>query len=186
MFANFFIYGEGNFGEEIGRNFRKGSGQVSDVSCQEILGSEWRCGVSPRGYLALLDFFLFFFDFNAKRLQKFQVLVADLELGVGAEGGNQGSFVAAGHALFADADGGFEDEKNIVATFFYAGHDFGNLLRVGQRLIDGFAQFLHELLQLRIHETPSGRNVAGGRDHGPLEFPQPALYAAALLKSTRG
>jgi hypothetical protein len=24
------------------------------------------------------------------------------------------------------------------------------------------------LLQLRIHETPSGRNVAGGRDHGPL------------------
>ena len=84
MFANFFISGEGNFGEEIGRNCLKGRGQVSDLSCQEILGSEWRCGVSPRGHLALLDFFLFFFDFNAKRPQKFQVLVADLELGVGA------------------------------------------------------------------------------------------------------
>jgi hypothetical protein len=32
MFANFFIYGEGNFGEEIGRNFRKGSEQVSQMS----------------------------------------------------------------------------------------------------------------------------------------------------------
>jgi len=83
MFAKFFISGEGNFEEEIGRNFR-GRRQVSDVSCQEIRGREWRCWVAPRGYLALLDFFFFFFDFNAKRFQKFQVLVADLELGVGA------------------------------------------------------------------------------------------------------
>jgi hypothetical protein len=135
---------------------------------RKLGGRECRYWVAPRGYLALLDFFLFFFDFNAKRFQKFQVLVADLELGVGAEGGNQGSLVAAGHALFADTDGGLEDEKNIVTAFLDASYDFGNLLRVSQRLIDGFAQFLHELLQLRIHETPSGRNVAGGRDHRPL------------------
>ena len=70
MFAKFFISGEGNFEEEIGTNFREGRRQVSDVSCQEIRGREWRCGVSPRGYLALLDFFLFFFDFNAKRFEE--------------------------------------------------------------------------------------------------------------------
>jgi len=39
MFAKFFISGEGNFEEEIGRNFREGRRQVSDASCQEILGS---------------------------------------------------------------------------------------------------------------------------------------------------
>ena|SRR5580765_3563264 len=121
--------------------------------------------------MALLNFFLCFLDFDAKRFQELQVLVADLELGVSAESGDEGSLVAAGDTLFANPDGGFEDEKNIVAAFLDAGYDFGNLLRVGQRLIDGFAQFLHELLQLRIHETPSRWNVAGAKSQAAMIFP---------------
>ena len=57
-------------------------------------------------------------------------------------------------ALLADADGGFEDQKNVVAAFLDAGDDFGDLLGIGQRSVDGFAQFLHELLQLLIHASP--------------------------------
>ena len=66
---------------------------------------------------------VFFVDLDAQRLEKLQILIADLEFGVGAEGGDQGSLVGGVFALLADADGGFEDEENVVAAFLDAGHD---------------------------------------------------------------
>src|SRR4029077_11225646 len=88
---------------------------------------------------------------------KFQILIADLEFGVGAEGGNQGSLVGGVLALLADANGGFENEENVVAAFLDAGNDFGDRFGIGQRLIDRFSEFFHELLQLLIHESPWNR-----------------------------
>ena len=58
-------------------------------------------------------------------------------------------------ALLADADGGFEDEKNVVAAFLDAGNHFGDRFGIGQRLVDRFSEFFHELFQLLIHESPS-------------------------------
>ena len=60
--------------------------------------------------------------------EKLQILIADLEFGIGAESGDQGSLVAGVFALFADADRGFEDEENIVAAFLNAGNDIGDVL----------------------------------------------------------
>jgi len=37
----------------------------------------------------LLDFFLFFFNFNAERFQKFQILIADFEFRIGAKRGDE-------------------------------------------------------------------------------------------------
>ena len=53
--------------------------------------------------------------------------------------------------MLAYADGGFEDQENVVSAFLDAGNDLGNFFRVGKRFVDGFAEFLHELFQLLIH-----------------------------------
>jgi hypothetical protein len=99
-------------------------------------------------------FFFFFFDFDAEGFQEFEILVADFKFGVGRESGNQGSLVGRFFPLLADADGGFEDEENVVAAFFDAGDDFGNLFGIGKRLVDGLAEFLHELFELLVHFVP--------------------------------
>ena len=65
-------------------------------------------------------------------------------------------------ALLADANRGFEDEKNVVAAFLDAGNDFGDRFGIGQRLVDRFSEFFHELLQLLIHESPSKSDAADG------------------------
>ena len=143
----------------------------------------------PRGTLCasrLLDFFLFLPDLDAEGFEEFYVLIVDFEFGVGAEGGDEGSLVSPGHALFADADGGFEDEEDVVAAFLDAGDDFGDLFGLGQRFIDGFAQVFHELLELRIHESPSKYDNRGRPRSQAAVISPSALYAGALLKSTCG
>ena len=67
---------------------------------------------------------------------------------------NKGRFIRGLVALLADPDRGFEHQKNIVAAFFDAGDDFGDLFGIGERFVDGFAQFFHELLELLIHAVP--------------------------------
>jgi hypothetical protein len=99
----------------------------------------------------------FVVDLDAERLEKFKILIADLELGIGAEGRYQGSLVGGVFALLADADGGFENEENVVAAFLDTGNDFGDRFGVGQRLVDRFSEFFHELFQLLIHESPWNR-----------------------------
>lgn len=105
---------------------------------------------------------VFFVNLDAEGLEKLQILIADLELGIGAEGGDQGSLVGGVFALLADADGGFENEENVVAAFLDTGNDFGDRFGVGQRLIDRFSEFFHELLQLLIHESPWNRTPLMG------------------------
>jgi hypothetical protein len=95
-----------------------------------------------------------FFDLDAQGFQEFEVLIADFEFGIAAEGGDQGSLVGGFVAGLADADGGFEYQENVVAAFFDAGDDFGDLIGVGERLVDGFPQFLHELLEFLVHAIP--------------------------------
>jgi len=98
--------------------------------------------------------FFFFFDFDAERFQELEILVADFEFGVGGESGDEGSFVGGFFALLAYADGGFEDEEDVVTAFFDAGDDFGDLFGVGERFVDGFAEFLHELFELLVQWVP--------------------------------
>ena len=76
--------------------------------------------------------------------------------------GDQGSLVGGVFALLADADGGFENQKNVVAAFLDAGHDFGDRFGIGKRLVDRFSEFFHELLQLLIHESPWNRTPLMG------------------------
>src|ERR1700683_2026764 len=91
-----------------------------------------------------------FFDLDAQRFEELQVLIADFEFWIGAEGGDERGLVGGFVARLADADGGFEHQKNIVTAFFDAGDDFGNLVGVGQRLIDGFPKFFHQLLKFLV------------------------------------
>ena len=97
---------------------------------------------------------LVFVNFDAKRFQKLEILVVDFEFGISGESGDEGGFVGGFFALFTYADGGFEDEENIIAAFFDAGDNFGDLFRIGKRFIDGFAEFFHELFQLLVHVVP--------------------------------
>src|SRR6266436_409469 len=122
-------------------------------------------------------------DLDAEGLKKLQILIADLEFCIGAEGGDQGSLVGV-FPLLADADGGFEDEENVVATFLDAGNDFGDRFGIGKRLVDRFSEFFHELLQLLIHESPWNRTPLMGDITSDCDDAQPSLYAWPLLKST--
>src|ERR1700722_1614440 len=79
-----------------------------------------------------------FLNFDAKGLEKLQILVVDFEFGVGGQRSNEGSFVGSFFALLADADGRFEDKKNVVAAFFDPGDDFGDLFGIRERLVDRF------------------------------------------------
>ncbi len=104
--------------------------------------------------LSLHVFIFFFFDFDAEGFEELEILVADFEFGIGGEGGDERSLVGGFFALLADADGGFEDQEDVVAAFFDAGDDFGDLFGIGERLVDGFAEFLHELFELLVHLVP--------------------------------
>ena len=109
--------------------------------------------------------FFFFFDLDAQRLEELQILIVNFEFRVGGESGNERGFVGGFFALLANADGGFEYEKNIVAAFFNAGDNFGDLFGVRERFVDGFAEFLHELLELLIHVVPPVRRLAWRNTH---------------------
>ena len=101
-------------------------------------------------------------DLDAQRLQELQVLIADLEFGIAGERGDQGSLVSGFLAGLADADGGFEDQENVVAAFLDFGNDIGDLLGVGQRFVDRLAQLLHQLLQLLVHMAPCSHSYLIG------------------------
>ncbi len=122
--------------------------RVSQVPA-ELCSCRTAEGLSPHAL-----FFFFFFDFDSEGFQELQILVADFELGVGGEGGDKRSLVGGFLALLADADRSFEDQENIVSTFFDAGDNFGDLFGIGERLVDGFAEFLHELFELLVHAVP--------------------------------
>jgi len=111
---------------------------------------------TPQGKSEKRLLFLFFVVFNldAERFEEFQILIADFEVGIGAERGDKRGLVGSVFALFADADGGFENQENVIAAFLDAGHDFGDRFGIGQRLVDRFSEFFHELLQLLIHDSP--------------------------------
>ena len=114
-------------------------------------------------YLYFWLFFVFFvFNLDAQGFQKLQVLVADLEFRVGTEGGDKRSLIGRVFALLADANGGLKYKENVVAAFFNAGNDFGDLFGVGKRFVDGFPEFFHELFQLLIHESPWNRTPLMG------------------------
>jgi hypothetical protein len=120
-----------------------------------VLAELRSCRDSPGGRLYIsIVFLFFFFDFDAEGFEEFEILVADFEFGVGGEGGDEGSLVRGFFALLADADGGFEDQENVIAAVFDAGDDFGDLFGLGERLVDGFAELLHELLELLVHLVP--------------------------------
>ena len=126
----------------------------------------------------------FFVQFDAEGFEKLQILIADLEFGIGAEGRDQGSLIGCVFALFADADGGLENEENVVSAFLDAGNDFGDRFGIGKRLIDRFSEFLHELLQLLIHESPWNRTPLTADIISDYDAAHPVLYARSLLKST--
>jgi hypothetical protein len=117
-------------------------------------------GTAEAALSTSLSFFLFF-DLDAERFQELQILIADFELGIGGQSGDEGSFVGGFFALLADADGGFENQENIVTALFDAGDNFGDLFGIGERLVDGFAEFLHELFELLIQLVPPDRRLPG-------------------------
>ena len=69
-------------------------------------------------------------------------MIADLELRVAGQGGDHGALVGL-LAGTADADGRFEHQEDIVAAILDPGDYISNLVRVGPRLVDGFAELFH-------------------------------------------
>ena len=51
-----------------------------------------------------------------------------------------------------ETDGGLQHQKDIVAAGLDPGDDLGDLVGFRQGLVDGIAEFLHELLQFVVHE----------------------------------
>jgi len=94
---------------------------------------------------------MFFVDFDAQRFEEFQILITDLQLRIGGHSGDERSLVWRLFALLAHADRRFQDQENVIATLFNAGHNFRNLLGVRQRFVNRVAELFHELLELWIH-----------------------------------
>lgn len=82
------------------------------------------------------------FDFDSEGLQELNVLIADLQLRVAGQSSDHGTLIRL-LAWAADANRRFEHQENVVAAIFDPGNHVSNLVRVGQRLVDGFAKFLH-------------------------------------------
>jgi len=101
----------------------------------------------------------FFLDLDAEGLQELEVLVVDLEFRIGRESGDQRCLVGGFFALLAHPNGGFKNEKNIVTTLLDARDDFGDLFRVGERFVDSFAEFLHQIFELLIHVIPQSPSI---------------------------
>lgn len=105
-----------------------------------------------RDFRGLMLFF--FFDLNAERFEELQVLIVDFEFRIGGKSGNQGSLVGGFLTLFTHADGGFEDQENIIAALFNARDNLGDLFGIRERFVDGFAQFFHQVFELLVHVSP--------------------------------
>ena len=60
-------------------------------------------------------------NFDAERLEEFQVLVVDLEFRIGGQGRDQRSLIGRFFALLADADSRFENQEDVVSTLLDAG-----------------------------------------------------------------
>src|ERR1017187_6013602 len=83
-------------------------------------------------FVRLVCVVLLFFNLNAQRLQEFEILVADLELRIRRQRGDERGFIGRFFALLADADGSFEDQEDVVATLLDAGDNFRDLLGIGK------------------------------------------------------
>ena len=83
-------------------------------------------------------------------------MVADLEFRIAGQCSDKRALVGTLFARSAYANGGFQNEKNVITTLFDPGNNFRNLVRVGQRLVDCFTQFFHQLLKLLVHEILPG------------------------------
>src|SRR5438105_2679379 len=94
------------------------------------------------------------FDLDSQGLQELEILLADFEIRIAGQGSDHRGFVAGFFAGTADANCGFEHQENIVTAIFDPGDDVRNLFRISKRLVDGFAQFFHQVLQLLVHESP--------------------------------
>jgi len=115
---------ENTHGQE---KFRSDGRGISEVRLQRYMGGKKFEIEDCRS--ALLFFFLFL-DLDPQRFQELQILVVDLKFRIGRERSDEGSLVGGFFALLAHADGGFEDQKNIVAAFLDSGDDFSDLFGV--------------------------------------------------------
>ena len=48
----------------------------------------------------------------------------------------------------------FEDQENVIAALFDARDNFGDLFRIREGFVDGFAEFLHQIFELLVHVPP--------------------------------
>jgi hypothetical protein len=96
--------------------------------------------------------------------------------GEGAGGGVLAVVFAVFSVVFdlVEADGGFEHEQDVEALFADFADDTGDLVRVGDGLVDGFAEFLDKVLDLLIQR------------HLPGEFLECTHHAMGLPCEIRG
>jgi hypothetical protein len=92
--ARFFLFGEGKILRQIGRFCARGKSHHKLPRGQVFIGRQ-----------ALL--IVLFIELDAEGFEELQILIADLEFGIGAKGRYQGSLVGGVFALLADADGCF-------------------------------------------------------------------------------
>ena len=90
---------------------------------------------------------------------------AEIVLGEGlvdvAAGGDFDVFVLFGGEI-VEGDGGFEHEQHIKAVTTDILNDAGDVLVLGDRLIDGLSQLLNEFAQTCCHRCLQGRGPQGG------------------------
>src|ERR1051326_7708026 len=91
---------------------------------------------------------------DLQRLEEFHVLRIELELGDPGAGGDSGPAARRLLVLLVESNGGFQDQEDIVSPSLNPGDNVGDLLRFGERLADGIAQFLDQFLKLLVHTTP--------------------------------
>ncbi|SRR6266496_5559833 len=94
------------------------------------------------------------FDFDAEGFEEFNILLTDLEIRIAGQSSDHRGLIACFLARAAYTNRSFEHQENVVTTILDPRYDIGNLLRIRQGLINCLAKFLHQVLQLLIHESP--------------------------------
>lgn len=118
-----------------------------DLSCRRISGC-WRRG--------------FFGEDDAKRFEKGEVAVGEGTFGGVSRGELQRlEFERGGIVYLVEADGGFEHEEDVEALLADVFDDSGDVLGLGDGLVDGFAELLDEIFYFLIQCHP-GKQLETG------------------------
>ena len=83
---------------------------------------------------------------DLERFQKFDILRSDIQSGFALLLLGKVQFFGCLFLMFIKANGGFQNEKNIITGAPDSGNGIADLIRIGKSIVNGGPELFHELL----------------------------------------